>query len=173
MTLPNDEDLAQYEQSGDYHPDDERYKEKIRNVLEKAQIEGYSGACGEAAKAINRAFFDNEGEIAFAINRHAAPHEEYPFIGHVACKAPDGTYWDSRGKISEESLRKWAVIDIELVGRIQDTHDMCQEERFDAEIVCKSPEEEEWTRKLLPYSNNSAAEKLLQLHTAQDTLYVL
>ena len=42
----------------------------VFQILEKAKIEGFSGACAEAAIAINNVLFDGKGTLVAAVNKH-------------------------------------------------------------------------------------------------------
>lgn len=85
-------------------------KSLILEALAVADIDGFGGECGEAAQAINEVFFDGEGSLVLAVNKHAKS-KGGPFIGHVACRGPDGCLWDCDGRIKKEDLRGWAMLD--------------------------------------------------------------
>jgi hypothetical protein len=85
----------------------------VFQILEKAKIEGFGGACAEAAVAINNVLFDGEGTLVAAVNKYL--WEKYGrMTGHVAVYYdPDGSYWDAEGEKDWEHIESWGMLDPE------------------------------------------------------------
>jgi len=84
----------------------------IAAVLDRAKqlgFEGWSGACGKAAIAINRVVFGGEGKIVGAFNEAFLSRGR--MIGHVAVLV-DGSYWDADGYPKDlDDIDSWGMLD--------------------------------------------------------------
>jgi hypothetical protein len=117
----------------------------IVSALENANLKGFGGDCGRAARAINSVLFDQRGKIVFAVNRNVVD-ETGPFVGHVACRGPEGQLWDGSGGLSEADLREWAIISPQMGSN----YNLTEEERSETELISFWHGEEMWTRSLSP-----------------------
>lgn len=138
----------------------------LPTILKEAGIRGYSGDCGEAAKAINNVFFRGEGDLAFGVNGNIM-HGDVPYIGHVACRPPryrdtdlEDMLWDCTGRVKKEDLKGWGILDpIQYAENGYLTEEECQK----AEIVYFNPDEERWTNTLcFEVSSEEKEEKLYE-----------
>tara|TARA_R110002074_G_C12426363_1_gene656414 strand:+ start:554 stop:1045 length:492 start_codon:yes stop_codon:yes gene_type:complete len=85
----------------------------VFKILEKANIQGFSGACAEAAMAINNVLFEGEGVIVVAANEYMWKRHG-SMIGHVAVYyEPEGTYWDTEGEKRWIDIESWGMLDPE------------------------------------------------------------
>lgn len=72
-------------------------------------FQGFGGACGEAAIAINRVIFGGAGTLVGAFNEAFLEHGRA--IGHVAVLL-GGRYWDADGEPKElEDVESWGMLD--------------------------------------------------------------
>jgi len=81
-------------------------------VLARARelgFQGFGGACGEAAIAINRVLFGGAGKIVGAFNEAFLSRGR--MIGHV-CVLVDGSYWDADGYPKDlADIDSWGMLD--------------------------------------------------------------
>jgi len=84
----------------------------VSAILRKAKelgFEGWGGACGEAAIAINRVLFGGAGQLVAAFNEPFLDHGRK--IGHVAVMV-DGQCWDADGEPKDlEDVESWGMLD--------------------------------------------------------------
>jgi len=84
----------------------------VSAILARAKelgFEGFGGACGEAAIAINRVIFGGAGKIVGAFNDAFLSRGR--MIGHVAVLV-DGSYWDVDGYPKDlEDIDSWGMLD--------------------------------------------------------------
>lgn len=72
-------------------------------------FEGFAGACGEAAVALNRVLFDGRAEIVGAFNE--AFFDRGRLIGHVAVRFGD-VLWDADGSPKTiDDIEHWGSLD--------------------------------------------------------------
>ncbi len=83
----------------------------VSDVLKKAKIEGFGGACAEAAEAINEVLFFGQGEIVGIFNKWAWDTFDAP-MGHVVVGWRD-KYFDAEGERTYEEVASFGQIDEE------------------------------------------------------------
>lgn len=82
------------------------------NLVESSypKFQGMGGLCGQAAVAINRAVFQNQGQLVGCFNR--AFYDVGRLTGHVAVFA-NGNYWDADATPKElEDIESWGMLDL-------------------------------------------------------------
>lgn len=86
----------------------------IARVIKAARafgFNGFGGACGEAAIAINHVMFAGQGEIVGVFNRAFLEHDHA--IGHIAVSY-NGTIWDADGLPKTlDDIEHWGSLDPE------------------------------------------------------------
>ena len=94
-------------------PETQEDLDTVFKILELASLEGFSGACAEAAIAINNVLFDGEGTLVAAVNKHLWTKDKR-MVGHVAVFfEPDGSYWDTEGEKEWEEIESWGMLEPE------------------------------------------------------------
>lgn len=73
------------------------------------QLHGFGGACGDAAKRINREVFGGRGKYIIGANAKLL-EDEGRFVGHVAVLYR-GRLFDADGETDPETLRAWGMLD--------------------------------------------------------------
>ena len=72
-------------------------------------VQGFGGACGEAAVAINRVLFDGRAEIVGVFNE--AFFDRGRLVGHVAVRIGD-VYWDADASPKTlDDIEHWGSLD--------------------------------------------------------------
>jgi len=128
-------------------------------ILEKAKIEGFSGACAEAAVAINNVLFDGEGTLVAAVNKYLW-EKDGRMTGHVAVYIDsEGSYWDAEGEKDWEEIESWGMLDPE------DGDYGFPNEEAAYEVIRLEPTAEEL---LNQFGGCSYSEKVQQLRQAKD-----
>lgn len=71
---------------------------------------GFGGNCGQAAVAINRVIFNNEGRLVGAFNEAFFEHGHY--FGHIAVEDSTGSFWDADARPKHlDDIESWAMLD--------------------------------------------------------------
>ena len=85
--------------------------EQISKKIEALGLDGFGGACFEAANVINKKVFGHKGLIVGAANTFWLDRRKSRFIGHVAVFF-EGKYWDSDAEPKEwEEIESWGMLD--------------------------------------------------------------
>lgn len=90
--------------------------DRIRQILSRAELDGFGDKCALAACAINEVLFARHGRYVSVSNR--AFRDRGMIFGHVVVEYL-GCYWDSRGTISRAALLEYGVAsqkDLESIG---------------------------------------------------------
>ena len=131
----------------------------VFQILEKAEIEGFSGHCAEAAIAINNVLFNGEGTLVAAVNKYLW-ETKGRMIGHVVVYyEPDSSYWDTEGEKNWEEIESWGMLDHE------DPDYGLPNEEAGYEVIRLEPSEEELSDEL---GGCSYPKKVGQLQQARD-----
>ena len=153
------ENWREYLKEGRSAPQTQEDLDIAFQILEKAKIEGFSGACAEAAIAINNVLFDGEGTLVAAVNKYLW-EKDGRMIGHVAVYyEPDGSYWDAEGEKDWEEIESWGMLDPE------DSDYGFSNEEMAYEVIRLEPTIEELFEQ---FGGCSYSEKLQQLLQAKD-----
>ncbi len=84
---------------------------EIKRAIRQLALDGFGGACFNAAQIINAEVFGGKGRIVAAANKFWL--EKGRFIGHVAVLYNE-TYWDADAKPKEwEDIEAWGMLDPE------------------------------------------------------------
>lgn len=82
---------------------------RIIRAARSEGFEGFGGACGEAAVALNRVLFDGRAEIVGVFNE--AFFDRGRLIGHVAVRIGD-VYWDADASPKTlDDIEHWGSLD--------------------------------------------------------------
>lgn len=75
------------------------------------RFQGFGGLCGQAAVAINRVVFANQGQLVGCFNRAFYDHTDR-MTGHVAVLV-NGQYWDADGRPkSGDDIEEWGMLNV-------------------------------------------------------------
>ena len=92
-------------------PETQEDLDTVFDIIVKADLPGFSGACAGAAIAINNVLFDGEGKLVAAVNEHLW-NKNKRMVGHVAVFF-GGSYWDTEGEKEWEDIESWGMLDPE------------------------------------------------------------
>lgn len=76
----------------------------ITKQIKQLGLQGFGGACGNAAIQMNKKIFNNQGTYVAGLNNFWL-EEEGRWVGHIAVKYED-KYYDANGEISEEDIEE-------------------------------------------------------------------